>query len=42
MNKKSLRGIGLYFVIFLIILATVFIYYDEPEEEIKEIPFSEQ
>ncbi|MBR6700792.1 MAG: ATP-dependent zinc metalloprotease FtsH [Firmicutes bacterium] len=40
-NKKSLRGIGLYFVIFLIILATVFIYYDEPEEEIKEIPFSE-
>ena len=41
MNKKSLRGIGLYFVIFLIILATVFIYYDEPEEEIKEIPFSE-
>ncbi|MDO4481860.1 MAG: ATP-dependent zinc metalloprotease FtsH [Bacillota bacterium] len=41
MNKKAIRGIGLYFVIFLIILLTVFFYYDEPEEEIREIPFSD-
>ncbi len=41
MNKKALRGIGLYLAIFLIILVTVFIYYDKPKEEVKEIPFSE-
>ncbi len=41
MNKKALRGIGLYFAIFLIILMTVFFYYDQPEEQVKEIPFSD-
>ena len=41
MNKKAIRGIGLYFVIFLIILMTVFFYYDEPEDPIREIPFSD-
>jgi len=40
-NKKALRGIGLYFAIFLIILMTVFFYYDQPEEQVKEIPFSD-
>ena len=41
MNRKTVRGLGLYFVIFLIIMAAVFFYYDKPEEPVKEIPFSQ-
>ena len=41
MNKKAVRGISLYLIIFLVILMTVFFYYDEPEEQVTEIPFSD-
>ena len=41
MNRKTARGLGLYFVIFLIIMAAVFFFYDKPEDPVKEIPFSQ-
>ncbi len=41
MNRKTARGLGLYFAIFLIIMAAVFFFYDKPEDPVKEIPFSQ-
>lgn len=33
MNKKTLRGLGIYFLIFLIIMTIAFFYYDKPKED---------
>ena len=41
MNRKAARGLSLYVIIFLVILASVYFYYGKPVEETREIPFSD-
>ena len=41
MDRKALRGIGLYLVIFLVILGSVYFYYDKPADDPIEIPYSD-
>jgi len=41
-NKKTIKGLGIYFLIFLVIMTVAFFYYDQPkEDEPKEITLSQ-